>query len=184
MIRTRKVLAPVGARLAFWLRTYPGMLWRRLRPVLRAVPHVLGQVINLAVAVMVIATGVQVFAWAADREVPVQAEILGIVGPTHPCGTLRVRIRVFRLKTFSATKQQIVLDAGGQRWIIPAENFPSPAGEIGKPDEFVTQTAIPCEIRLGEAELRIQNSFAMNPVHYFWPVQAKEVKVKFEVTRL
>lgn len=107
--------------------------------------------------------------WAQDRDLPVQSKLVEVIAPAYPGGKLLVRWQVFRDRACSATKQELILDVGSVRWILPETHFSAPPGQMGW-DTFVSQSELPKEIPVGEASLRVSISYQCNPVHAIWPI--------------
>lgn len=119
--------------------------------------------------------------WTQDRAVPVRGKAVEIIGPTYPGGRLLIRWDVVRERACSSTRQELIIDAQGTRWLIQPQTYAGPAGPLG-PDSFVTQTALPPDIPEGPARLRVTLAYTCNPVHRIWPVVATSPEVDFEIT--
>lgn len=108
--------------------------------------------------------------WTQDRALPVESRFVDVVGPVRPGGPLLVRWVVNRKRACGATKQELVIDIGGVRWVLPTHFFPAPPGPMG-PDTYISQTPIPAEVPTGAASLRVNLAYTCNPVQSIWPVQ-------------
>lgn len=119
--------------------------------------------------------------WVQDRTAPVSGKAVEIVGPVHPGGRLLVRWNVHRERACGATRQELIIDVQGVRWLIAAQSYAGPAGPLGE-DSFITQTPLPPDIPTGAAKLRVTLSYVCNPVHRLWPIVATTPEVPFEIT--
>lgn len=118
--------------------------------------------------------------WVQDRDLPVQVEFKEIVGPTRPGGKLRVRWQVYRDRLCATTKQEIIIDMGNSRWVLPAQFSPQPLGGLGF-DAFISQTDLPPDIPPGDASLRVVLSYVCNPLHMAWPVVNRLPPIRFRI---
>lgn len=136
--------------------------------------------ITLLFAVVLAATAIMGF-WTQSRNLPVQSQFVDIVGPAHPGGKLLVRWQVFRERSCKATKQELIIDIAGVRWIVAKQEFSAAPGPMGF-DQFVTQTELPRDIPIGIAVLRVVLAYQCNPVHMLWPVIDRSPDIPFVIS--
>jgi hypothetical protein len=118
--------------------------------------------------------------WAQDRREPVRGKAVEVLAPVYPGGRLLVRWDVERERACSATRQELIIDVKGVRWFISQQFYSGPAGPMGR-DSFITQTAIPSDIPIGAARLRVVIAYVCNPTHYLWPITAASAEVPFDI---
>lgn len=119
--------------------------------------------------------------WMQDRALPVDSHFVEVVGPVHRNGRLLIRWDVFRLRACQATRGDIVLDAGGVRWVLAEQHFPDPPGPMGK-DGYVSQTPLPEGIPVGRARLHVSLSYVCNPTQYLFPIRDPSIpEIPFDI---
>lgn len=118
--------------------------------------------------------------WVQDRAVPVKGKAVDIVGPVYPGGRLLVRWNVHRDRACAATRQELIVDVQGVRWLIAAQTYSGPAGPLGD-DSFITQTPLPADIPTGAATMRVTLSFVCNPIHRLWPIVSTAPDLPFRI---
>ena len=120
--------------------------------------------------------------WIQDNVLPVTSKFVEVVGPAHPGGDIYVRWVVDRHRACSATRGDIVIDVDGVRWSLGTQTFSSPPGPMGQ-DTYVTKTALPPDIPIGPAHLRVSLSYICNPVQYLWPIRDLSIPdIPFKIT--
>jgi hypothetical protein len=109
--------------------------------------------------------------WSADREDPVTIEsIRALTSSVAAGGKVEIQMRVDRHRSCHLHVEHLLVDARGQRQILPDLDFDALPGPLGA-DTFSDLYEVPATFAPGTACYRRISSYVCNPIQrYFAPI--------------